>query len=71
MFKKAVEFLVLLVLLEETYDSEWGSPSFTQYKPKSNRVRFLSDFININKHLNRKSYPMPKINEILMKLEGF
>ena len=27
--------------------------------------------MNLNKQLKRKSYPMPKINEMLLKLEGF
>ena len=32
---------------------------------------FLSDFRNTNKKFNRKPYPMPKMNEILLKQEGF
>ena len=71
MFKKEVERLVLLRILEVSNDSEWGAPSFAQPKPKSNRVHFLSDFRNLNKQLNRKPYPMTKINEMLLKLEGF
>ena len=71
MFKKEVERLVLLGFLKVTNDSEWGAPYFDQPKPKSDQLHFLSDFNNINKRLKRKSYPMPKINEILLKLEGF
>ena len=71
MFKKEVEYLVLLGLLKKSNNSEWWVPSFAQSKPKSNEVSFLSDFRNINKLLKRKSYPMPNINEILLKLEGF
>ena len=71
MFKKEVEHLVLLGLLEAANDSEWGSLSFDQPKPKSNHVRFLSDSRNLNTQLKQKSYPMPKINEMLLKLEGF
>ena len=71
MFKKEVERLFLLVALEVENDSEWGSPSFAQPQPKSNLVRFLSDFRNLNKQLKRKPYPMPKINTMLLKLEGF
>ena len=51
MFKKDVECLVLLGVLEAAIDSEWGSPSFAQPKPKSNQVHLLSDFRNLNKHL--------------------
>ena len=71
MLKKEVERLVLLGVLDAANDSEWGSPSFAQPKPKSNRVCLLSDFININKQLKRKPYPMQSINAMLLKLEGF
>ena len=67
MFKKEVESLVLLGVLEVENDSEWGAPYFAQPKNKSNRVRFLSDFRNLNKQLKRKPYPMPKINEMVLK----
>ena len=53
MLKKGVERLVLLGVLEVANYSEWVAPSFAQPKPKSNQVRFLSDFINLNKQLNR------------------
>ena len=70
-FKKEVERLVILGVLEVSNDSEWGDLSLAQPNPKSNRVRFLSDFRNLNKQLKRKPYPMPKFNEILLKLKGF
>ena len=70
-FKKDVERLIQLGVLEVAHDSEWGAPSFAWHKSKSNQVRFLSDFRNMNKQLKRKPYPMPKINEMLFKLEGF
>ena len=50
MFKNEVESLVLLGVLEVVNDSEWGSASFAQPIPKSNRLCFLSDFSNINKN---------------------
>ena len=71
MLKKGVERLVLLGVLEVANYSEWVAPSFAQPKPKSNQVGLLSDFINLNKQLKRKPYPMPKTNEMLLKLEGF
>ena len=63
-------FSPLGVLLPENY-SEWESPSFAQPKPKSNQVRFLSDFRNLNKKIKRKPYPIPKTIEMLLELEGF
>ena len=70
-FSKRGGNLVLLEVLELTNNSEWGFTSFTQPKPKSNRVRFLSEFRTLNKQLNCKQCPIPKLNEILLKLEGF
>ena len=49
MFRKEVEILVKLGVIEEVNDSEWGAPSFDQPKPKTNLVRFLSDFWNLNR----------------------
>ena len=63
LFRKEVEPLVLLGVLELEKYSEWGAPYFAQTKPKSNQGCFLSDFW--------KTHPMPKINEMLLKLEGF
>ena len=51
--------------------SEWRDPSFAQPKPKSKQLCFLSDYRNLNKQLKQKTYPMPKINEMLLKLKGF
>ena len=52
-------------------DSEYGSPSFIIPKPGSSRVRFLTDFREINKRLIRRPWPQPKISTILQELEGF
>ena len=71
MFKKEVERLVLIGVIEVANDSEWGSPSFAQPKTKSNLVRLLSDLRNLNKQLKQKPYPMHKTNEILLELEVF
>ncbi len=40
--------------------------------PKQNgTVRFISDFCVINKQLKRKPFLIPKINDLLLKLESF
>ena len=70
MYKKEVKILVRLGVLEEANDSEWGAPSFAQPKTKTNLARFLSDFRNLNRQLERKPYPMPKITEMLLNLKG-
>ena len=67
-FKQEVEHLVILEVLELGNYSEWVAPSFTKPKPKSNQVHFLIEFRNLNKQLKQKQYPIPKINEMLLKL---
>ena len=71
MFRKEVERLVKLGVLEEANESKWGSPSFDQPKPKTSRVRFLNDFRNLNMQIKHRPYPMPKIRKMLLNLEGF
>ena len=70
MFKKVVKILVKLGVHEESNDSEWVFPSFTQPKAKTNQVRLLSNFLNLNSQLKLKPYPMPKIREMLLKFKN-
>ena len=60
----------ILGVLDESNVSEWGLPYFDESKEK-NKVQFISDFRNLNRRLKFNPYPMPKISEILMKLEDF
>ena len=69
-FKREIERLCKLGVLRKVNHSEWGAPSFIIPK-KNGTVRFLSDFRELNKALKRFPYPMPKIQDMLMKLEGF
>ena len=71
MFKKEAEYLVLAGFLKKSNFSEQGSPAFTQLKPKTNQVCIQSYLRNLNKQLNSNLYPKPKINEMILKLEGF
>ena len=71
MFRKEVDILVLLGVIRETNDSQLGATSFAQLKTKTDHIRFLSSFWNLNRKLKRKPYPMPKIREIILNLEGF
>ena len=68
--RKEVDRLCDLGVLERKNDSEWAAPTFIIPK-KNNSVRFISDFRELNKHIIRKPYPIPKIQELLLKLEGF
>ena len=53
-----------------TLDSEWAAPSFIVPK-KTGDVRVVTDFRELNKRMIRKPYPIPKILDILQKMERF
>ena len=63
-FKKDLDRLESLGVLEKTNDSEWGSPSFIIPK-KNGTVRFISDFRRLNQKIKRKPYPLPRISDTL------
>ena len=50
--------------------SQWDEPTFLIPK-KDRTVQFISDFIELNKHILRQPYPIPKIQDLLLRLEGF
>ena len=68
--KMEVERLCELGVLKKVNRSEWGAPTFIIPK-KDKTVRFISDFRELNKRLKRKPFPIPKIQDLMMKLEGF
>jgi hypothetical protein len=69
-FKKELARLCELGVLRRINNSEWGAPTFIQPK-KNGTIRFLSDFRELNKRIKRKPYPLPKIQDLLLNLEGF
>jgi hypothetical protein len=68
--KVEVERLCHLGVLKKINQSEWGAPTFIIPK-KDGTVRFISDFRELNKRIKRKPFPIPKIQDLLLKLEGF
>ena len=46
-------------------------PIFCPTKRKTNILRFLGDFRNLNGQIKCETYPMPEINNVLLKQEGF
>ena len=68
--KMEVKRLCELNVLKRINRSEWGSPTFIIPK-KDGSVRFISDFRELNKLIKRKPFPLPKIQDLLLKLEGF
>lgn len=65
-----VERLIQLGVLKKVSRSEWAAPTFIIPK-KDGSVRFISDFRQLNTRICRKPYPIPKIQDLLLKLEGF
>ena len=68
--KKEVDRLVEIGVLRRVNNSEWAAPTFII--PKKNKtVHFFSDFRQLNKRIKRKPFPIPKIQDLLLKLEDF
>ena len=68
--KKEVSRLCQIGVLKKVNRSEWAAPTFLIPK-KDQTVRFISDFRELNKRIRRKPFPIPKIQDLLLKLEGF
>lgn len=68
--KMEVERLCKIGVLKRINRSEWASPTFIIPK-KDKTVRFISDFRELNKRIKRQPFPLPKIQDLLLKLEGF
>ena len=66
--KKEVDRLVEIGVLElASGESAWAAPSFIIPK-KDGRVRFITDFRELNKCILRKPWPMPHIADILQDI---
>lgn len=68
--KDEVARLCQVGVLKKVNRSEWAAPSFIIPK-KDGTVRFINDFRELNKRIRRMPYPIPKIQDLLQKLEGF
>jgi hypothetical protein len=67
---KDIDRLVAIGVLKWQPSSKWASPSFIIPK-KDHTVHTISGFRELNKHIVRKPYPIPKISTTLQELEGF
>ena len=68
--KHEVVRLCKIGVLRKVNRSEWAAPTFIIPK-KDGTVRFISDFRELNKRIKRKPFPIPKVQDLLLKLEGF
>ncbi len=67
---KEIKRLCNIGVLEWQPSSRWALLTFIIPK-KDSTVRTISDFRELNKHITRKPYSIPKISTILQELEGF
>jgi len=68
--KLEIDRLVQAGVLRKVNRSEWAFPTFIIPK-KDGSVRVITDFRELNKRIKRIPYPLPKIQDLLLKLEGF
>jgi hypothetical protein len=68
--KIELECLTKAGVLKKVNQSKWAAPTFLIPK-KDAMVQFISNFCELNKRIKRKPYPIPKIQDLLLKLEGF
>ena len=75
-FKAELDRLCEIGVLEEGSRSEWIAGTFIIPKKllpgeTTPRVRWISDFRGLNKYLKRKTYPIPRIADILARRTGY
>ena len=68
--KAEIERMCAYGVLRKVNRSEWGFPAFTIPK-KDGTLRSIADLRELNKRIKRKPFPIPKIQDMLQKLEGF
>ena len=68
--KKEIERLQSIGVLKRDHNSQWAAATFVIPK-KTGDVRVVTDFRKLNLVLKRKPFPLPRIGDLLQKLEGF
>ena len=59
-FKKELDGLIEIGVLEVVHESEWGTPVFIIPK-KEGTVRFVTDFRKVNGQVVRKPFPIREL----------
>ena len=68
--REEVDRLCKQEILRKINRSEWACPMFTISKPDGSLCS-LADLRELNKRIRRHLFPIPKIQDMLQKLEGF
>ena len=68
--KEEIDRMCAYGVLRKVNRSEWGFPAFIIPK-KDGSLRSIADLRELNKMIKRKPFPLPKIQDMLQKLEGF
>ena len=70
MLKEEMDRLCNYGVVRKVNCSEWASPVFTVPKTDTT-LRSIGDLREVNTRIKRKPFPLPKISDLLQKLEGF
>ena len=62
-FNKELDWLEAIKAINKVKRSKWGAPTFLIPK-KDSTERFIYDFRDLNKHILRQPYPIPKIQDL-------
>jgi hypothetical protein len=68
--KKDNDRLCRISIPEKNSDSEWGCCTIIRPK-KTGDIPICTNLRELNKHIKRKAFPIPKISELLQSLAGF
>ena len=69
-FKQELDQLEYIKVIKKINRSQLGKPTFIIPK-KDITVSFISDFRELNKRILHHPYPIPRIQDLLLRLEGF
>ena len=69
-FKHDLNRIESLKVIKKVNHSQWGAPTFLIPK-KDSTLRSIPDFIELNKLILSQPYPIPNIQDLLLRFEGF